>query len=95
MLRSQIQTGSDFQTSGRIIPAWIAGLAFLSANDEPGVRAGFWLLVTPQRMSVEELCGLVYSLTVIKKHPELAWYQQPLTFGVIVLETCLLLNILY
>src|SRR5512137_1706471 len=32
MLRRQIQTGSDFLTSGRKIPAWIAGLAFLSAN---------------------------------------------------------------
>ena len=32
MLRRQIQTGMDFLTSGRKIPAWIAGLAFLSAN---------------------------------------------------------------
>jgi drug/metabolite transporter (DMT)-like permease len=32
MLRRQIQTGADFLTSGRKIPAWIAGLAFLSAN---------------------------------------------------------------
>ena len=32
VLRKQIQTGMDFLTSGRKIPAWIAGLAFLSAN---------------------------------------------------------------
>jgi hypothetical protein len=31
------------------------------------------------------LRGLVYSLTAKEKHPELAWYQQPLMFGVIVL----------
>jgi hypothetical protein len=31
-LRGQVLTGSDFLTSGRKIPAWIAGLAFLSAN---------------------------------------------------------------
>jgi hypothetical protein len=39
--------------------------------------------------------GLVYSLTAKEKHPELAWYQQPLTFGVIVLAACVLLNILF
>jgi SSS family solute:Na+ symporter len=32
LLRSTIKTGSDFFLSGRRIPAWIAGLAFLSAN---------------------------------------------------------------
>jgi hypothetical protein len=38
--------------------------------------------------------GLVYSLTAKEKHPELAWYQQPLTFGLILLAACVLLNIL-
>jgi solute:Na+ symporter, SSS family len=52
-------------------------------------------LLTPQRKSLEELRGLVYSLTAKEKHPELAWYQQPLTFGVIVLAACVLLNILF
>ena len=32
MLRRYVRTGADFLTSGRKIPAWIAGLAFLSAN---------------------------------------------------------------
>ncbi|MCJ7724737.1 MAG: SUMF1/EgtB/PvdO family nonheme iron enzyme, partial [Anaerolineales bacterium] len=41
------------------------------------------------------LRGLVYSLTAKEKHPELAWYQQPLMFGVIVLAACVLLNILF
>jgi SSS family solute:Na+ symporter len=31
-LRRYVRTGTDFLTSGRKIPAWIAGLAFLSAN---------------------------------------------------------------
>src|SRR5512137_1409473 len=52
-------------------------------------------LLTPQRKSLEELRGLVYSLTAREKHPELAWYQQPLTFGIIVLAACVLLNILF
>ena len=42
MLRKQIQTGSDFLTSGRKIPAWIAGLAFLS------------LLAASPAMAIEE-----------------------------------------
>ena len=31
-LRRQTKTSEDFFLSGRSIPAWIAGLAFLSAN---------------------------------------------------------------
>src|SRR6188472_2987846 len=31
-LRRYVRTGSDYFLSGRSIPAWIAGLAFLSAN---------------------------------------------------------------
>jgi solute:Na+ symporter, SSS family len=31
-LRRYVRTGVDFLTSGKKIPAWIAGLAFLSAN---------------------------------------------------------------
>jgi len=52
-------------------------------------------LLTPQCKSLEDLRGLVYSLTTKEKHPELAWYQQPLTFGVIVLAACVLLNLLF
>jgi solute:Na+ symporter, SSS family len=59
------------------------------------VAAAVISLLTPQRKSLEELRGLVYSLTAKEKHPELAWYQQPLTFGVILLATCVLLNILF
>ncbi|HTO94763.1 MAG TPA: Na+/galactose cotransporter, partial [Bacteroidota bacterium] len=32
LLRSSIRTGEDFFLSGRALPAWITGLAFLSAN---------------------------------------------------------------
>ncbi|GMA56408.1 hypothetical protein GCM10025858_09110 [Alicyclobacillus sacchari] len=32
VLRSRVRTGEDFFLSGRSIPAWITGLAFLSAN---------------------------------------------------------------
>ena len=39
------------------------------------------------------LRGLVYSLTSREKHPELAWHEQPLTFGVIVPAAGVLLNI--
>ena len=35
------------------------------------------------------------SLTAKGKHPDPAWYQQPLAFGVIVLAACVLLNILF
>src|ERR1700747_3604400 len=32
MLRRSIKTSNDFFLSGRSIPAWVAGLAFMSAN---------------------------------------------------------------
>src|SRR5512133_3212870 len=32
VLRSYMKTSSDFLTSGRSIPAWVTGLAFISAN---------------------------------------------------------------
>ncbi len=32
VLKKYMNTGTDFFLSGRSIPAWIAGLAFLSAN---------------------------------------------------------------
>ena len=32
LLKRSIKTSSDFFLSGRKIPAWVAGLAFLSAN---------------------------------------------------------------
>ena len=31
-LRAYMKTSSDFLTSGRSIPAWVTGLAFMSAN---------------------------------------------------------------
>ena len=32
LLKSTVKTGEDFLTSGRSTAAWVAGLAFLSAN---------------------------------------------------------------
>ena len=32
LLRRVVKTGDDFLTSGRSVPGWVAGLAFLSAN---------------------------------------------------------------
>src|SRR3981189_3120508 len=32
VLKRQMRTSTDFFLSGRLIPAWVAGLAFLSAN---------------------------------------------------------------
>ncbi|HEU5465513.1 MAG TPA: hypothetical protein VFU75_01420, partial [Gemmatimonadales bacterium] len=32
VLRRSVHTGNDFFLAGRAVPAWIAGLAFLSAN---------------------------------------------------------------
>ena len=32
VLKRSIRTSSDFFLSGRSIPAWVAGLAFMSAN---------------------------------------------------------------
>ena len=32
VLKNQMKTSSDFFLSGRSMPAWITGLAFLSAN---------------------------------------------------------------
>jgi SSS family solute:Na+ symporter len=42
-----------------------------------------------------QLRGLVYSLTPIQRHAELAWYQQPATLGVLVMTAVIVLNILF
>ena len=43
----------------------------------------------------EQLHGLVYSLTPIQRHAELAWYQQPAVLGVLVMTAVIVLNILF
>jgi len=43
----------------------------------------------------KELTGLVYSLTARPKEGHLAWYQRPVTLGVIVLLMTLVLNIVF
>ena len=70
---------------------WLASFAFTSCF----LLTLFISLATRRTKTDEELKGLVYSLTAREKHPELAWYQQPLTFGVILLAACVLLNILF
>src|SRR5438067_10169606 len=42
VLKRHMRTSSDFFLSGRLIPTWVAGLAFLSANlgAQDGNRAG-------------------------------------------------------
>ncbi|MCX6924953.1 MAG: Na+/galactose cotransporter, partial [Verrucomicrobia bacterium] len=52
-------------------------------------------LLTHQAKTDDELRGLVYSLTPKEKHPELAWYQQPATLGVIVMGAVIILNLLF
>jgi SSS family solute:Na+ symporter len=53
-------------------------------------------LLTRQKRTVEELCGLVYSLTPrIKDDQALRWYQQPATLGIIVLAAAVVLNIIF
>jgi SSS family solute:Na+ symporter len=51
--------------------------------------------LTRQEKPDSELRGLVYSLTPREKHPELAWYQQPATLGLLVLAAVVALNILF
>jgi len=52
-------------------------------------------LATRRTKSDAELTGLVYSLTPRPKADSEAWYQQPVTFGVIVLAVALFLNLLF
>lgn len=51
--------------------------------------------ITRQLKSDEELKGLVYSLTPKIKEEGVAWYQRPGVFGIIVLLTALILNIIF
>jgi SSS family solute:Na+ symporter len=52
-------------------------------------------LVTRQLKTQDDLRGLVYSLTPKEKNPELAWYQQPATLGVVVMVAVVVLNIIF
>jgi SSS family solute:Na+ symporter len=42
-----------------------------------------------------ELVGLVYSLTPRPQDEHLAWYQRPLTLGLVVLFVALILNVVF
>ena len=53
-------------------------------------------LLTRQKRTVDQLRGLVYSLTPrIKEDKTLRWYQQPVTLGIIVLAAAVVLNIIF
>jgi SSS family solute:Na+ symporter len=52
-------------------------------------------LLTRRTKTDDELRGLVYSLTPKERHPELAWYKQPATLGVIVMAAVIALNIIF
>jgi SSS family solute:Na+ symporter len=53
-------------------------------------------LLTRQKRTVDQLRGLVYSLTPrIKDDKTLRWYQQPVTLGIIVLAAAVVLNIIF
>jgi SSS family solute:Na+ symporter len=52
-------------------------------------------LATRQKKSVEELGGLVYSLTPKVKEHGVPWFKQPATLAVIVLLAVTVLNILF
>ena len=52
-------------------------------------------LATRQKKSVDELRGLVYSLTPKVKEHGVPWFKQPAALGVVVLLAVLILNILF
>ena len=52
-------------------------------------------LATRQRKSVDELRGLVYSLTPKVKEHGVPWFKQPAALGVVVLLAVLILNMLF
>jgi solute:Na+ symporter, SSS family len=52
-------------------------------------------LATRQKRTVDELRGLVYSLTPRIKDKDLKWYQQPALLGLIVLAATVVLNIIF
>jgi len=52
-------------------------------------------LLTRRAKSDEDLKGLVYSLTPKIKDPDLPWYKQPATLGIIVLVAAVVLNVIF
>jgi SSS family solute:Na+ symporter len=53
-------------------------------------------LVTPEKKSAEDLCGLVYSLTPkIPEEGASRWFCRPAVLGVAMLVVCLVLNIIF
>jgi solute:Na+ symporter, SSS family len=52
-------------------------------------------LFTKQTRTIDQLRGLVYSLTPKIKEHEISWYKQPAAFGVIVLLLAVILNIIF
>jgi SSS family solute:Na+ symporter len=52
-------------------------------------------LATRRTKTDQELTGLVYSLTPKPKSENEPWYKQPVTLGIIILATTILLNILF
>ena len=52
-------------------------------------------LVTRRLKTDEDLRGLVYSLTLKEKHPELSWYQQPATLGAMLILAVITLNVIF
>jgi SSS family solute:Na+ symporter len=52
-------------------------------------------LLTRRNRSDDELRGLVYALTPRGTDRELAWYQRPVTLGMVVLGLTLLLNVIF
>ena len=52
-------------------------------------------LLTKQTRTIDQLRGLVYSLTPRIKEHEISWYKQPVTLGIIVLLLAVILNIIF
>ena len=52
-------------------------------------------LVTRQKKSEEELCGLVYSLTPRPRKDSRTWYRRPAALGTAVLLLSLVLNLIF
>lgn len=52
-------------------------------------------LLTKQTRTIDQLRGLVYSLTPRIKDHEISWYKQPVTLGIIVLLMAVILNIIF
>ncbi len=52
-------------------------------------------LLTRQRKSDAEICGLVYSLTPKVIDKDLVWYERPLVLGAIVISAAVILNLIF